>query len=124
MLARETRTKVPPLSHILEDLNYPDAAEVAKFLNVHPATVHRWIREDRAPKTARLALYWLTPYARATIYHDEEHRAALHAGLVRALQEELQALKKEMARVLALADFGCANDVTLLVQPSRISACA
>ncbi len=123
MLTRETRTVIPPLSHILEDLNHPDPAKVARFLGVSTRTVYRWTESDDAPKAARLALYWLTPYARACIFHDEQHRAALHAGLVRTLQDELQALKKEMARVLALADFGCANDVTLMAD-ARVSACA
>lgn len=122
MLTRESRTKLPSLAHILEDLNHPDAVKVAKFLDVHPRTVHRWMREGRAPKPVIWALYWLTPQARAEIYHHEEYGSRLNAGLIRALKEQQQALKNEMARVLSLADFGCANDVTLMVNAPRRSA--
>ncbi|MFT7724129.1 MAG: hypothetical protein QM788_15075 [Roseateles sp.] len=92
------------------------AARLAANFRTSKSTAHRWIAADRAPVAVLLALWLSAPSfgwrtARAEVI-EAENLAALHAGHARALGDELERLRRELARVLAAGDFGSANAPT------------
>lgn len=99
----------PALPDLLADLGHPSAAAVGRALDVTPRTVHRWVSAGHAPRTAELALFWVTSYGWST--HECEARRMLDdwRNLAAARQREADALRRELARVLAVGDFGSAN---------------
>jgi len=109
---------LPALSLILDDLGGPAPALLALALGVRVSTVRRWITTDTAPRPVMLALWWLTRWgmsAEATAAHNT---AQLQRGLAEAWQREAEAARAELSRVLAVGDFGCANDPSLAARPA------
>ena len=104
----------PALSLILDDLANPHPEAIGKALGVHPRTVQRWLDVDAAPRPALLALWWLTRWGQSTVDSDVRRVADLAVLQASGLAREVAALRHELARVLALADTGAANDCTLL----------
>lgn len=104
----------PALSLILDDLANPPAAAIGRALEVHPRTVQRWLELDAAPRPALLALWWLTRWGQSTVDAEAVRACDLAESRAVLLDREVAALRHELARVLALADTGAANDCTLL----------
>ncbi|MDN3923324.1 hypothetical protein [Roseateles violae] len=102
----------PPLSQLLSDLCDPTPRQLARALGVSAGTVSRWIRQDDAPRPVLLALFWLTRWGVSRIDAEAHNSAAMHAAIAASLRTEAERLRRELARVVAAADFGCANDYT------------
>ncbi len=100
---------LPIWQTILEDLGRPHPAQVARILGVGVRTVYRWNRTGQAPRTACLALYWLTRWGRSEVHAQAVNDATVAVGLAQALQTELDRTRLELAHVLALSDSGAAN---------------
>ena len=100
---------MPPLSFVLDDIGNPTAADLARAFNVSERTVRRWITADQAPRPVMLALWWLTRWGASQANADAHNAATLHAARARALDDENQALKRELSRVLALNKTGASN---------------
>ena len=100
----------PALSLMLDDLGRPQLKRLAKLLDVHPRTLRRWIDRDHAPRPVLLALYWLTSWGRQDVHLSAHNDAKFYAGYVRCLNDEVRALRRELARLLALGHFDSAND--------------
>lgn len=100
----------PALSDILQDIGNPTADQLAMAMGVHADTARRWIREDDAPKSVLLALYWITRYGAAAADANAHNDAVMSAGLARARQQEVTSLQQQVAHIERLADFGSAND--------------
>lgn len=103
------RQQLPSLPELLADLGNPTAGEVAGALGVDRSTVSGWIRRGAAPRPAMLALFWVSTWGQSTL-DAELHNAAQQATQHRAAQAgEVDRLRRQLARVLSLADFGTAN---------------
>ncbi|MGM9480296.1 hypothetical protein ACS5PN_03790 [Roseateles sp. NT4] len=100
---------------------------MARALGVHPRTVERW-RAGRspAPRSVLLGLFWLTSWGQSELDCELHNRATAYTGHIEAARRENDALRRELARVLAAGDFGSANRPTLqpaaeLVSLGRLS---
>lgn len=104
---------LPIWQTLLDDLGRPHPATVARVLGVGVRTVYRWNRTGQAPRTACLALYWLTRWGRSEVHAQAVNDATVAVGLARALQTELDRTRLELAHVLALGESGAANAPSL-----------
>lgn len=113
MLPRHT----PALPDLLADLGHPSTPTVARALGVTPRTVHRWTAAGHAPRPVELALYWVTPYGWDHIECEARRRLDDWRGLADARLRETESLRRELARVLAVGDFGSANQPLAVTLP-------
>jgi len=94
---------------MLEDLGNPPVKVLAKTFGVSESTVRRWVRQDRAPLSVQIAVFWLTSWGRQHIHADAENAARLHAALYEALRRENRTLQGRLAYLEKLGDFGASN---------------
>jgi hypothetical protein len=109
MLAHAPRV-LPPIAVVLADIGNPTPAAIAAVLDLDERTVRRWIQADKMPRPAHLALFWLTRWGRSIVDTSATNDARLYAGLARSRLDEIEHLRHQLARVVAIADFGSAND--------------
>lgn len=109
---------LPVWQAILEDLGRPHPAAVAKLLGLGARTVYRYNREGQAPRHVCLALFWLTRWGRSEVHCQAVADCQLAVAYANALEAELSRLRTELARVLAVGDFGSANAPTV-TEPER-----
>jgi len=109
MLAHAPRV-LPPLAVVLADIGNPSAADLAAVLDVNVRTVRRWIAADKMPRPSHLALFWLTRWGRSIVDTCAVNDARLYASLARSRDEENRQLRVQLVKLLAIADFGSAND--------------
>lgn len=119
MLCRFPPAKdLPALSLMLDDIGGPAPAALALALGAPVATVRRWITADIAPRPVMLALWSLTRWGMSKEACDAFNEAQVQRGLAQGWQREAEAMRAELARVLAAGDFGCANDPSLAGRPA------
>lgn len=100
----------PPLEVMLADIGSPSSRELAKALKVHHSTVERWKRIGKAPRTALLALFYITRWGRSDVHCRAENDARAQAALAFHLKSELDKATAQLARLGQIGDFGSAND--------------
>lgn len=105
--------QLPALSTMLDDLEHPPTATLARWLGVSPRTAARWVAADDAPRPVLLALFWCTRWGRSEIECAAVNDAARLASLADAMAAQVVALQRELARVVAAGDFGSANAPTV-----------
>lgn len=108
LLPRQT----PSLEQMLEDLGNPHPRKLAKALGVCERTAWRWRKEGVAPRTAMLALYWITQWGQNQVHTEAHNEAKLFRGYVNCLKEENVKLRAQLAQLGRIGDFGAANDPT------------
>ena len=101
--------QLPPISALREKLGNPPVSVIADHLGVAVRTVWGWLAKDEAPRAALLALFYETRWGAERINCDAINEADLYRGLVSALRAEVYELRRELARVVHLGDFGAAN---------------
>lgn len=101
---------LPSWQALLDDLGRPSAPRVARLLGVSVRTVHRWNATQRMPRSARLALFWLTRWVQSQVDADAVRDAKLAFGLADSLQRELARTRRQLAYVVGLHATGAAND--------------
>lgn len=106
------------LRAILEELQ-ATPADAAKFLHVTERSVWRWLADDSAPFPVLAALWHETPAGRYATALDVGNELAIHRGLARAHGEALALESARLARLVAIADTGAAND-PLIVGPHQV----
>lgn len=84
--------------------------EVAKYLEVAERTVRRWLADGTAPRAVLAALWHETPTGRYESALDVGNELAIVRGLARNHEDAARAQAAQLARVLAIADTGAAND--------------
>lgn len=102
-------TSWPPLAIMLDDLGNPPPKVLAKTFGVSEVTARKWIRNDRAPRSVQISLFWLTSWGRQHVHADAENGARLHAGLYEALKRENSALMARIAYLEKVGQFGARN---------------
>jgi len=100
---------LPIWQTLLDDLGSPTPPQVAKVLGVSVRTVHRWNRDQRAPRAACLALFWLTRWGRSQVDAQAVNDCRQAVGYASALERELFRLRTTLVHVLAIGEFGSAN---------------
>lgn len=103
---------VPELAELLRELG-ADARSAAKHLEVSERTVYHWLASGRAPRAARLALWFETHAGLSCVACEAANAAQVHRALTQSLERENAMLRGRIDRLEALADFGCANAPTL-----------
>jgi hypothetical protein len=103
------QTDLPGFPEVLKELFNPPAADLARYLGVHRRTVHRWMRTGCAPRAVVMALHRVSRPGLHQTHREllRDLRAVDDWGL--AMQRENDALRRELARVLAVGEFGAAN---------------
>jgi predicted DNA-binding transcriptional regulator AlpA len=104
---------LPIWQTLLDDLSNPPPARVARVLGVGVRTVYRWNRAGSAPRSACLALFWLTRWGRSEVHAQAVNDALMAVSYLRSLQDELDRTRLELAHVLALNASGSANQPLL-----------
>lgn len=66
---------------------------------------------------ACLALFWLTRWGRSAVECEAMNDARLQREISRNLQTQLDQVRRELARVVAVGEFGSANDPTAFHRP-------
>ena len=89
--------QLPVWELIHNDLGRPRAARIARVLGVGTSTVYRWHATGQAPRMACLALFWLTRWGHSHVSAQAANDAALYYGLARALTEERDQLRRQLA---------------------------
>jgi len=108
---------LPIWQTILADLGNPHPAAVAKVLGLGARTVYRYNRDGQAPRHVCLALYWLTRWGRSEVEAAAVNDCRLAVAYANAMEAEVRRLRTELARVLAVGDFGSANEPTAQAHP-------
>jgi hypothetical protein len=108
---------LPPLSVLLADIGNPNARRLALALNVTPRTAQRWISADDAPRPVLLALFWITRYGRSAVNARAENDAQVYRAMLVEHRRETERRTRDVQRLLAVGDFGTANDPLLAVSP-------
>lgn len=106
-------SQMPPLDVMLADIGDPKPAALAKALDVSARSVRRWLQHGHAPRSAALAIFWLTRWGQNAVHCEAHNAAQLHAGMAAALRSEIDRLQAQLDRLARIGDFGCANDPAL-----------
>lgn len=107
-----TRSELPSFGAMLADIGSPSPRELARRLDVHPATVARYLAAGDAPLPVLLCLFWVTRWGRSRVDCHAVNDARVQAEEARFLRADVRRLERELARVLAAGDFGSANAPT------------
>lgn len=101
---------LPVWQSLVMDLGNPHPREIAKVLSLGTRTVYRYNRTGQAPRVACLALYWLTRWGRSQVATQAANDVQVIAGYASSLEVEVDRLRSELHRVMALNGSGAAND--------------
>lgn len=88
--------RLPAWELICNDLGRPPVPRIARALGVGASTVYRWHQMEDAPRMACLALFWLTRWGRSEIDTRATNDAMTAVALARALDEDRQALRRQV----------------------------
>lgn len=105
-----TPPTVPSWPQLLDALRQPPAAVVARTLGLSLRTVRRYNRSGRAPRTVRLALFWLTHWGRSLVEAQAVNDARLAVAYLDALKRRVAELEDAVRYLQALNASGAAND--------------
>ena len=103
-------SSLPIWQLILDDLGGPPPARVARVLGVGQRTVYRWNQRGHAPRSAALALYWLTRWGRSAV-----HTLAVNDALMAVqLAASLERVRDQLALLREQAFGAAAHDNTAI----------
>ena len=74
------------------------------------STVYRYNRTGNAPRSVCLALFWVTRWGRSQVHAQAVADCQIAVTYANALERETTRLQTELAHVLAIGEFGSAND--------------
>lgn len=100
----------PPLALMLSDIGSPPLDKLAKALGVSLRTVGRWIKADKAPRSAMLSLFWLTRWGVSKVHCQAHNDAVMQANISVLLLRELNAALDQVKHLKRIGDFGAANE--------------
>jgi len=100
---------LPVWELILSDLGNPPVARLSRALGVGSSTIYRWNAAGLAPRSAQLALFWLTSWGRASVHAQAVNDAQVACGYVECLRGDVRRLEGQVRHLLSLGH-GSAND--------------
>jgi hypothetical protein len=100
---------LPPLSVLLADVP-ASFDQVRTHLAISRRTLQRYVQADQAPRAIMLALFWESRWGLSLLDCELVNVARVHAGHARSLRLESARLRDQLERLVAVADFGCANE--------------
>lgn len=95
--------KLPHLHTIIQNLGQPVDA-LAKFLDISPQTMLRYIREGQAPRPVMLALYWETDWGRSAVACDAVNWGRMQYMQAMTLERKVRELQSEIQKLRALLE--------------------
>lgn len=95
--------KLPQLHTIIQNLGQPVDA-LAKFLDISPQTMRRYIREGQAPRPVMLALYWETDWGRSAVACDAVNWGRMQYMQNVMLQRQVTELRAEVERLRSILE--------------------
>ena len=84
--------------------------EISKLLQVTERSVWRWLCDDSAPYAVMLALWHESPRGHYNQETDVGNHNTILRGLARAHEDAHAKETARLSRLVAIGDFGCAND--------------
>jgi hypothetical protein len=84
--------------------------QAANFLQVTERTLFRWLADNSAPFSVLAALWHETPAGRHVTALDVGNELVINRGLAQAHEKAHAAAVATVGRLLAIGDFGGAND--------------
>jgi len=84
--------------------------QAANFLQVTERTLFRWLADNSAPFSVLAALWHETPSGRHVTALDVGNELVINRGLAQAHEKAHAAAVATVGRLLAIGDFGGAND--------------
>jgi len=88
---------LPSYPHLLDVLGRPSPREVARYTGVTPRTVERWNAAEVAPKSAMVAMFWLSCYGRSQLECDLVNELRVSQFLTNSLRDDLQQMRVRVA---------------------------
>lgn len=108
-MIRKLPKQLPTMAAMLADIQ-ATPAQTAKALGVSVSTVYRWAATNRAPRIARLAIYWCTRWGQSDIDAELWNRAQTYQGFAECLSREISTLIDHIEDLGKIGDYGSAND--------------
>lgn len=103
-------TQTPHILTLLDDMPTRDLKRVARHLGLSVDTLRRYAKTGNAPRVVHLALFWESRWGLGVLDVDIHNRNKWQMGEIRALKEECERLRAQLARLVALGNSGAAND--------------
>ena len=101
--------RLPSFEQLLGALPDQQPGAICKYLDITPQTLRRWRAAADAPRMAKLAMYWETPWG-TSLVASTAHNGAMYARAeVDGLKRENSMLRGRIERLELLGDFGAAN---------------
>jgi len=101
---------MPSLGDMLRNLGEPSTRELAKALGVSERTAREWKRKNTAPRTAMLALFWVTSWGQQWAEADAHNEAQAQRQLAEAFRRRNAELENVIAQLMKIGRFDSAND--------------
>lgn len=95
---------------MLESLGNPEPKRLAKWLGVSERTIWNYNRAGQAPRSAMLALFWLTPWGDSALDTDRENLVRVLQSLTNSLGNDVANLRTRIAYLERIGGFGSANE--------------
>ncbi len=111
--------QVPDLATMLDDIGNPPPRALARALHVDERTARRWVSTNNPPWPVLLSVFWLTRWGRSEVHTRAHNDAVMLAQQLAGAVDEARRLRVEVARLVRLGRFDCANDPTLEPAPLR-----
>lgn len=111
MFKAPSQAGLPPFSFLLDDMP-ASHAKVARHLGISERTIDRYWKDNQAPRSVMLALFWESRWGQSVVETDAYNSARLSRQTVVVLTKENAALRRRIGMLeqeLAHADTGAAN---------------
>lgn len=112
-------TQTPHILTLLDDMPTRDLKRIARHLGLSVDTLKRYAKTGNAPRVVHLALFWESRWGLGVLDVDIHNRNKWQMGHIRALVEENERLREQLARLVALGHHGAANDAAYGPVPPR-----
>lgn len=111
--------RLPSFAAMADDVAARRPDVIAEYLGVTLQTYKRWVLADDAPRSAAMALFWVTRYGISLHDCDIVNSRNMLNSQVRCLTDANNMLRARIARLEEAGSFGSAN--MPYYQPERVA---